>query len=67
MVYGALVMLGFGLGTLPSVTAVAFGLSRLRQLSRQPAARVAVGLLMAAFALFSVNIPETAWNIICRH
>ena len=33
---GAVVMAGFGLGTLPSVTAVALGLSRFRRLAQTP-------------------------------
>ena len=41
---GATVMAGFGLGTLPSVTAVALGLSRFRRLAQAPNARFAVGL-----------------------
>lgn len=45
---GAGVMLGFGLGTLPAVTAAAFGLTSLKALAHRPSVRVAVGLLIAA-------------------
>jgi sulfite exporter TauE/SafE len=56
-VRGAAVMAGFGLGTLPSVTAVAFGLSRFRRLAQAPNARLAVGLGMMALAAASVAAP----------
>jgi len=65
MTNGAAVMLGFGLGTLPSLTALALGLSRLRSLSRLPGTRMAVGLSIVTFAILSVNIPETAWHVLC--
>ena len=54
---GSLVMAGFGLGTLPSVTAVALGLSRFRRLAQTPNARVAVGLAILAVAAGSVAVP----------
>ena len=54
---GAAVMAGFGLGTLPSVTAVALGLSRFRRLAGEPKARVAVGLGIMALAAASVAVP----------
>ncbi len=54
---GAAVMAGFGLGTLPSVTAVAFGVSRFRGLAQSPNARLAVGLGMMALAAASVVAP----------
>lgn len=56
-VRGGAVMAGFGLGTLPSVTAVAFGLSRFRRLAQAPNARLAVGLGMMALAAASVVAP----------
>jgi sulfite exporter TauE/SafE len=56
-VQGAAVMAGFGLGTLPSVTAVAFGLSRFRRLAQAPNARLAVGIGMMAVAAASVAAP----------
>jgi uncharacterized protein len=54
---GAAVMAGFGLGTLPSVTAVALGLSRFRRLAQRRNARVAVGLGIMAVAAASVAVP----------
>ncbi len=54
---GAAVMAGFGLGTLPSVTAVALGLSRFRRLAQTQNARIAVGLGIMAIAAASVALP----------
>jgi sulfite exporter TauE/SafE len=62
---GALVMAGFGLGTLPSVTAVALGLSRLRRLAQAPNARVAVGLGIVVLAAASVAVPAMAIGGFC--
>ncbi len=74
MVYGALfyamlsgsalqggsVMAGFGLGTLPSVTAAALGVSSFRKLARTPNARIAVGLGIVVLAAASVAVPALA-------
>ncbi len=62
---GAAVMAGFGLGTLPSVTAAAFGLSRFRALARAPHARIAVGLGLMAIAAASLARPPPP-AIFCR-
>ena len=79
MVYGALfyamlsgsaagglrVMAGFGLGTLPSVTAVALGLSGFRNLAREPRARLAVGLAIMAVAAASLAVPAARLAALC--
>ena len=57
---GAAVMAGFGLGTLPSVTAAALGVSTFRRLARSPHARLAVGLGIMALAAASVAVPALA-------
>ncbi len=62
---GAVVMAGFGLGTLPSVTAVALGLSRFRRLAQGPNVRVFVGLSIMALAAASVAIPAMAVGGFC--
>ena len=62
---GAAVMAGFGLGTLPSVTAVALGLSRFRALAHAPRARVAVGLGLMAIAAASLAAPAVASGVFC--
>ncbi len=62
---GAEVMAGFGLGTLPSVTAVALGLSGLRQFAHIGKARVGIGLAIMALAALSVGIPAATLAAIC--
>jgi sulfite exporter TauE/SafE len=57
---GAAVMAGFGIGTTPSVTAIALGLSRLRRLAQAPKARIAVGLSIMAIAAASIAVPALA-------
>jgi uncharacterized protein len=51
---GALAMAGFGLGTLPAVTAVALGLSRLKEIARGERARLAVGIAIAATGMLAL-------------
>lgn len=79
MVYGALfyamlsgsaagglrVMAGFGLGTLPSVTAVALGLSGFRNLARAPRARLLVGFAIMAVAAASLAVPAARLAALC--
>lgn len=51
---GALLMAGFGAGTLPAVTASALGLSSLTRLRTQPWAHVGLGLAIAALGFSTV-------------
>jgi uncharacterized protein len=62
---GAAVMAGFGLGTLPSVTAVALGLARFRALAHAPQARIVVGLGLMVIAAASLALPSAAAAIFC--
>ena len=62
---GAGVMAGFGLGTLPSVTAVALGVTGLRRLGHVQRARVAVGLAIMALAALSVALPAASLSALC--
>jgi hypothetical protein len=62
---GGAVMAGFGLGTLPSVTAAALGVSSFRRLARASNARVAVGLGIIALAAASVAVPAMALGGFC--
>jgi uncharacterized protein len=64
---GAAVMAGFGLGTLPSVTAVAFGVSSFRRLAGFRSARVGVGLGIVTLAAASVAVPALAMSGFCFH
>ncbi|HNJ75298.1 MAG TPA: sulfite exporter TauE/SafE family protein [Azospira sp.] len=51
---GALLMLAFGLGTLPNLLLAGFLLARLRHWVQQPAVRVVAGLLVAAFGVWGM-------------
>ncbi len=62
---GALVMLGFGLGTLPAVTASAMGLKGVRALAHAPGARIGVGLTLIAVAAASLAAPTAAARVFC--
>jgi len=62
---GSLVMAGFGLGTLPAVTAAALGISRFRALAHRPGARIAVGLGLMGIAAASLAAPAAAAAIFC--
>ena len=62
---GGAVMAGFGLGTLPSVTAAALGVASFRRLARIPNARVAVGLALMTLAAASVAVPALAPGAFC--
>lgn len=64
-VNSAAVMAGFGLGTLPAVTAVAFGLSRFRALAHAPRARAAVGLGLMGIAAASLVAPAPGLAVFC--
>lgn len=54
---GALTMLAFGLGTLPTLLATGFMTSWLTRFARSPTARQVVGLLIIAMAIGSLFIP----------
>ena len=51
---GALLMLAFGLGTLPNLLLAGFLLARLRRWVQLPAVRIAAGLLVAAFGVWGL-------------
>ena len=56
-VQGALTMLAFGLGTLPTLLATGFMTSWLTRFARSSTARQVVGLLIIAMAIGSLYIP----------
>lgn len=60
---GALVMLAFGVGTLPHLVGIGFLLQRARRLMQGTAARTLVAALLAGFALFglyrALYLPES--------
>lgn len=64
-VSGALVMLGFGLGTLPAVTAAALGLTQFLALARRPGTRYLVGATIVVIGFASAAIPWRALAALC--
>jgi len=48
---GAIVMLGFGLGTLPAVTVTAYGIATLGRIEARTGSRMLLGIAIAAFGL----------------
>lgn len=48
---GALLMLAFGLGTLPNLLAMGFVANKLTQITRQPTVRLLAGLLIVAMGI----------------
>jgi sulfite exporter TauE/SafE len=62
---GAEVMAGFGLGTLPSVTAVALGLAGFRRLGDIKGARLGVGFAIMTLAALSVAAPAASIAALC--
>lgn len=57
----ALLMLTFGLGTLPVLIASGLAAQRLNQLLRQRSVRMAGGLLVIVFGLWTLPGPHQAW------
>ena len=53
--HGALLMLAFGAGTLPSLLAMGLFAKRLQTLTRKPMVRLAAGLLVAAFGVWGLT------------
>ena len=49
---GALLMLAFGLGTLPNLLAMGFVATKLSELTRKPAIKMIAGLLIVAMGIF---------------
>ena len=51
---GALMMLAFGLGTLPNLLLAGIFLARLNEFVRRPAVRMVSGLLVLGFGLYGL-------------
>lgn len=62
---GALVMTGFGIGTIPSVAGTALGISALRRMAVVPKIRVVAGIAIISIALITALIPATSWEALC--
>lgn len=64
---GATVMAGFGLGTIPAVTAAALGIGGLRRAARSARARIAVGAVLVVLAVIGAIMPARLWAMICGY
>ncbi|PID61752.1 MAG: cytochrome biogenesis protein [Gammaproteobacteria bacterium] len=69
---GALLMLTFGLGTLPNLLAMSLAASSLASWLRRPGVRLAAGFVVAAFGILGFLRSETALSIpilgeLCSH
>lgn len=53
--HGTLLMLAFGMGTLPNLLAMGLLARRLQTLTRKPGVRLAAGLLVAAFGVWGLT------------
>ncbi len=62
---GALVMLGFGLGTLPSVTGTALGIGWLEKSGRKAQFRLAAGLIITALGMGMLLVPPEVIAAMC--
>ncbi len=54
---GALIMISFGLGTLPAMLATGMGAARLAQVMRRKSARIGLGLLIVALGIATLAMP----------
>lgn len=62
---GALVMLAFGIGTLPALLGATFGVRALATAGNRQGIRTAAGLAITAFAIASVFLQHPSNNTIC--
>lgn len=62
---GAAAMLGFALGTVPSVTAATLGVSHLQHLARTPVARATIGGGLILLGVGTLIVPAVATGL-CR-
>ena len=62
---GAVIMAGFGLGTVPAVVGAAFGAGMLMRLSQRPGLRRSVGVVLVALGTASAAIPWRSVAAFC--
>ncbi len=62
---GAMIMAGFGIGTLPAVIGTALGISALRSLGARPNVRTFAGIALLSVASLSVLVPASDWAALC--
>lgn len=60
-VNGAMIMLAFGLGTMPAMVMTGLGAVRLSQLMRRRGTRLGLGLLIVVLGLLTIAMPLGTW------
>lgn len=58
---GAMIMIAFGLGTMPAMVMTGLGAARLSQLMRRRGTRVGLGLLIVVLGLLTIAMPFSRW------
>jgi hypothetical protein len=58
---GAMIMIAFGLGTMPVMVMTGLGAARLSQLMRRRGTRVGLGLLIVVLGLLTIAMPFSRW------
>jgi len=58
---GAIIMIAFGLGTMPAMVMTGLGAARLSQLMRRRGTRVGLGLLIVVLGLLTIAMPFSRW------
>lgn len=64
-VSGAMMMIGFGIGTVPAVVMAALGLSTVSSLNLRPFARMAIGIAIAGFGFATVYFDLEIFEGLC--
>jgi sulfite exporter TauE/SafE len=62
---GGLVMLAFGIGTLPALLAATLGVRAFARAGQRPGLRLAAGLAIGAFGFLTVWLPHPSNGVIC--
>jgi len=60
-VNGAMIMVAFGLGTMPAMVMTGLGAARLSQLMRRRGTRLGFGLLIVILGLLTIAMPVAGW------
>jgi sulfite exporter TauE/SafE len=58
---GAMIMLAFGLGTMPAMVMTGLGAARLSQLMRRRGTRLGLGLLIVVLGALTIAMPLSGW------
>ncbi|MDH3351733.1 MAG: sulfite exporter TauE/SafE family protein [Gammaproteobacteria bacterium] len=64
---GAMIMIAFGLGTMPAMVMTGLGAAKLSQLMRRRGTRLGLGLLIVVLGLLTIAMPVAAWLTLQPH